>query len=75
MPKNPEAPTKIEGKITCVDGQVIEFQITPDVGWQQWGNTETVLYRTTELMDSLHEASHGHLQDEIEDDDEEDDDG
>lgn len=67
MAKNPEAPTKIEGKITCVDGREISFQILPgDGSWHQWGNTEEMLYRTVPLVEALHEAALDHLQEEVE---------
>ena len=58
----------------CADGQKIQFLISPQ-GWQQWGNTESVLFRTVPLLEALTEAAAEHLPSEYDqDEDEEDDD-
>ena len=67
--KNPGEPTRVEGRVISVDGQVTEFAIATDATWQQWGNTNDVLGRNSELLGALAIAAAEHLQDdELEDD-------
>lgn len=66
-------PSRIEGKITCADGEVVEFSIGnyPDTRWTQWGNTESVLFRTNGMVEAMSDAAREHLVDMDDDTDEE----
>lgn len=64
-------PTHIEGKVTLSDGSVTSFHITPEYGWQQWGNITEKLAVTGGLMDAFVDAAHEHGISEVSEDDEE----
>ena len=64
---------EIKGTITLTNGEVVQFNIFKDSGWQQWGNTREVHGEAVEILETMAQA----LGDEgllVSDSDEEDDD-
>lgn len=57
-------PVRIEGKVICDDGQTVEFAITAEYGYQQWGNVDARLWNTLPLVEAINEAAREHLKEE-----------
>jgi hypothetical protein len=48
---------RISGTFHRADGVKIRFQITPNLGWSQWGGSHEELGQTVDILDAFEAAA------------------
>lgn len=59
-----DLPVEVTGTVKLRSGQTVEFRITKEYGYSQWGNREEILWKSLPLIEALNQTAAEHLVEE-----------